>query len=749
MSANDIRHRRDLSFNEVQFGTSMEGDMAQAQIQVMGGRPRLVIDGKVHLPQLCWLSIDPSQPGRCRRMVEDFSEIGFEFFTFDANLGWYGPWDYRPDEGSPWKRRVTIDRAMEEILAGNPHAYVLIRLNADAPLWWQVMHRDEMERFDDGTYGREQSYASMLWVKEASEALETFIGYVRSRPYADRVFAYKVMSCGPGEWIKNGSMDGRFGDYSPVMQEEFRAWIRERYQGDVEALRSAWNDRSIDFEEVAVPAREEQEAVQCQHFRDPLKGGRKAIDYFECYIDTTVRDIETFCRKVKDATEGEQLAGVFYGYLMSLGWVGTLFQGEYHQDHERSAYQRSGNLGLGKILRSPYIDFLSSPYCYGFRCSGGDGTFMSVAESIHLYGKLYFSEDDTRTHLSPRNAWYGRSDTPEESVAVLRRNFSNVLIRGAGYWVLGSSTDHPDILREIKGMREIGLKDLPLERTSGGDGIAVIVDERSLLYESMNHRLVWPLIFKQKSWGFSRIGAPYSLYLLDDLLEGLVPEHKMYIFLNLFYLDDRQRRLLTEGFKRDGKTLVWMPYAGLINERPSAENMSELIGMNVICETDRLWELTIAITNFDHPITERLPSNSRFGTDNKIGPIVWVDDPDAVTLGRLIFNNGRCEPGFCAKELDGFNSVYVGAPNVTSDVLRGIARYAGVHIYSESDDVLYANQHYVAVNTAKGGEKKIELPGIFNVRDAFSGELIARSSSGFAVAVNSHSTRLFRLEPPE
>jgi len=721
--------------------------MARAQIQVTGGRPRLIIDGKMRLPQLCWLSPNPSQPGRCRGMVERFSEVGFELFTFDADLGWCGPDDYRPDEGSLWRRGATIDEAMEEVLGGNPHAYVLIRLNVDALPWWQAMHRDQMELFDDGTYGREQSYASTLWVREASEALAAFIRYVRSRPYADRVFAYKVMSCGPGEWIKNGSMDGRFGDYSPAMQEAFRSWVKARYRGDVEALRAAWNDRSITFEEVSVPTREEQEAVQFQHFRDPLKGGRKAIDYFECYVDLVVRDIEAFCRKVKEATGGEQLAGVFYGYLMSLGWVGTMFLGEYYRDSERSAYQRSGNLGLGRILRSPYVDFLSSPYCYGFRCSGGDGTFMSLAESIHLHGKLYFSEDDTRTHLTPRNAWYGRSDTLKESVAVLRRNFSNVLIRGAGYWVLGSSMDHPGILGEMRAMREIGIEDLSLESTSAGDGIAVIVDERSLLYESMNHRLVWPLIFKQKSWGFSRIGAPYGLYLLDDLLEGLVPEHRMYIFLNLFYLDDRQRRLLDERVKRDGKTLVWMPYSGLIRERPSGGNMSELTGINVVCEADRFWELTIAITNFEHPITERLPSNCRFGTDNKIGPIVWVDDSDAVTLGRLIFNNGRCDPGFCVKELDGFRSVYIGAPNVTSDVLRGIAKYAGVHIYSESDDVLYANQHYVALHTAKGGIKRIELPGISDVRDAFSGEMIARSASGFDVAVGAHSTRLFRITP--
>ncbi len=354
--------------------------MAHATIQEMDGGPRLMIDGRVWFPQICQVHLIPSEPGRCRQLVADFSQANFGLFTFDTNLGWCGSGDFRPDRGGPGKRQgILVDDVMEEVLGGNPDAYVMIRLNVDAPPWWQAMHRDQMERFDDGTYGREQSYASHLWVQEASEALSAYIRYVRSRPYADRVFAYKVMVCSPGEWIKHGSMDGRFGDYSPPMQEAFREWVRTKYREDIAALREAWNDGSLTFGEVAVPTREEQEAVQVGHFRDPLEAGQKVIDYFECYVDLTVRDIEAFCRTVKETTQGEQLAGVFYGYLMSAGGVGTPFQGEYFQDSVRSAYQRSGNLGLGKILRSPYVDFLSSPYCYGFRRSGGDGPFLSLA----------------------------------------------------------------------------------------------------------------------------------------------------------------------------------------------------------------------------------------------------------------------------------------------------------------------------------------------------------------------------------
>jgi hypothetical protein len=59
-------------------------------------------------------------------------------------------------------------------------------------------------------------------------------------------------------------------------------------------------------------------------------------------------------------------------------WNGGFFKERPASDY--STYQRSGHLGLGKVLRSPHVDFLVSPYSYGFR---GIARFAGV----HIYSE--------------------------------------------------------------------------------------------------------------------------------------------------------------------------------------------------------------------------------------------------------------------------------------------------------------------------------------------------------------------------
>ena len=55
-----------------------------------------------------------------------------------------------------------------------------------------------------------------------------------------------------------------------------------------------------------------------------------------------------------------------------------------------------------------------------------------------------------------------------------------------------------------------------------------------------------PLIWHQRVINLNRFGAPHDFYLLDDLLEGSLPDYKLYIFLNPFHLNTRRRAALEE-----------------------------------------------------------------------------------------------------------------------------------------------------------------------------------------------------------
>ncbi len=58
-----------------------------------------------------------------------------------------------------------------------------------------------------------------------------------------------------------------------------------------------------------------------------------------------------------------------------------------------------------------------------------------------------------------------------------------------------------------------------------------------------------------------------------------------------------------------------------------------------------------------------------------------------------------------------WTSVYLASPDIPAPVLRGIARHAGVHLYSEDGDVLYATPELLSVHTVSGGKRTFRLPG--------------------------------------
>jgi len=318
---------------------------------------------------------------------------------------------------------------------------------------------------------------------------------------------------------------------------------------------------------------------------------------------------------------------------------------------------------------------------------------MSVVDSVKLHGKLWFNEDDTRTHIAgPEAGNFGRAYNIEETLALLKRNFCNVMIKEVGEWWsdnTGGWYNHPQIVKCIAKMRKI--MKFSQKFVSPIKGITIILDDKSLLYQKPGDELTRPLITKQVSCEYGRIGTPYHLYLVDDLKDPSMPDYKLYIFLNTFHLSSEQRKIIKQRVQVDGKTIVWMYAPGFVNKDLSLKNSFDLTGIKLSLENIES-DLHINITNFEHPITKELSKNTRFGTDNYIGPVFYCSDPDAITLGNLTYKFTIVKPGFCIKEFKDWTSIYIAAPYVPSNVLRGIAKFSGVHIFSEGEDILYVNR---------------------------------------------------------
>jgi hypothetical protein len=130
--------------------------------------------------------------------------------------------------------------------------------------------------------------------------------------------------------------------------------------------------------------------------------------------------------------------------------------------------------------------------------------------------------------------------------------------------------------------------------------------------------------------------------------------------------------------------------------------------------------------------------------NSKLAPLFFVDDPDARVLGQVVYSQGNCRPGFALKTFPSWNSLYSAAPNLPAPVLRGVARFAGVHIYSGAGDVLQASRHLLGIHTVAGGKRTLRLPRqVEVVHDLFEDRTVGQNAAEFTVVLPPSSTSLF------
>jgi len=726
-------------------GSGAAGGVARAEVGPFNGSPALFLDGKPAFAALNWVSAPRPDGWDFENQLRRGPDTGIHIYAFDVGCGteWTGPGPRRTGDYD----FSAVEASFSRIVKADPAALLHLRIHLEPGHgdWWEKAYPGECEIMSDGRRNG-MSFASKVWRAQAADFLRAYIAHIRRIGFFDRVVAYQVGAGHTGEWVKGeSSMYSPCGDYSEPMRRSFRGWLKERYGGDDARLRAAWKHApSVTFDTAEVPAAERQLEARLYTFRDPA-AEQDVIDYFRALADLSAEAVVDLCRTVKEETAGKRLAGAFYGYIADMAWNGGFFR--ERPDSDYSSYQRSGHLGLGRVLESPHVDFLVSPYSYGYRGLGGDSPSMLPSESVRLHGKLLLVEDDTRTHADLEDPNYGRVATLGASRTILRRNLAHFLTHAEGAWWARWKVDTarvPEFAPLLREFKDVGERSMALDRSSAAE-IAVLLDDESFFYETCRYNLDIPLVFQQRLWGLPRMGAPFDLFLLDDFLAGKLRPYKLYIFLNPFRLDGERRKALAGELRRDGRTALWIYAPGYLRDGASLENMEDLTGMRFGLG-EQPWGPLVHVTDFDHAITRGLSQDVVWGTNAKLAPLFYVDDPEAKVLGEVVYSQGNCRPGFAVKALPGWTSIYSAAPNLPADVLRNIARHAGVHVYSDAGDVLYANRSLLGVHTLSGGKRVFRLPErAGSVEDAFRKLTIAKGVSAFEVDLEPRSTGLYIL----
>ncbi len=698
-----------------------------AEVRSHNGVPTLFINGGP-MVNLALAPIGDLPTEVCR----DFSKAGIRIYTHiiwnwmnitpgkqgplrEANRWWLGEGRYDFDK---------FDHRLKAIIVADPDAYIFPRVKLNPPDWWLETHPDDRVQYEDGSKHAQHSMASRAWEASYERMLRDMIRHVESSDYADRIIGYQPAGGSSSEWIWWGSYNKgatRYLDYSPAARSRFRDWLRDRYANNMAELRRAWRDENVTFETAEPPSSKFRTTTEYGLFRDAAVA-RPAIDYMRFMSDIKAHNIVRSCRIVKEETGGRKIAGVLYGYMLHFAHTGTCTYND-------------GMCGLKQVLESPYVDFLSSPSQYEAQDSGDPGLFQSgYFGSYRLHNKLFFQDADIRTHLVNPSYAYGRkvaSDLPD-TLGLMGREFGNTLTEMVGLW--WSTLAGDDSFRDEGIMSRVArfsdeARQVVEHRGLRRPDVAIFHSEESYFHMKWGPGAVtFPLVTDMRR-KLSRSGVPQDYYLISDIANPDLPDYKLYVFLNPFYLPNDLREAIARKVRRNNAVAVWFYAPGFIQENGSfsEEAIESLTGIRVRHVRQEA-KLGLKITDRRHPITanekgDHLPGSWK---DHPVDPVFYADDPAATALGTLT-PTGKA--GLVVREFGDWRSVYFASVPMTTNLFRGLAQYAGCHVYSTTDDVFNGNSRYLMLYTSSIGPKVISLPGTYDVRD-----IVSNSSMGQAVS---------------
>ena len=719
-------------------------EITMAEIKELNGRPAIFIDDKPYPPMMATI-----------RTMKDGEEIIFDRDYFKS-LGDAGIKIYFLICDTVWLKPNAVELFETEaraLLDAVPDAYIIPRIGMHPTNEWIEAHPEECVTYSDGsrpgTHLFSESYevdipanyhlCSAKWREDAGRALRETWEILMKLPYADRIIGCFLAAGGTSEWyymVPPFNTENRTSaGHSDGFKREFSKYLRKKYVTD-KNLQKHWKRDDVTIDDPAIPEYEKHffaeevdtlsnvPPIRMYTNRDvppPYSNGTNlgsfidfdnnpdVYDFYRTWHIGSSDSVIYFAKIIKDLTP-DKLIGAFYG---SQGCTN---------------YVTSGSAGgTVQILESPYVDFLAAPGVYENRLAGGCEGQREVQDSFALHNKIYIVEQDTRTlgenrYFMDRYQIYDMTD----SVNVMKREFGRNICEDVQAWwfdqlIGGRRYKFPEIYELIGKQQKIAEEAYTLPRKKASE-IALIFDEESM--QSISVQSTHETVERFRNYEMARIGAPCDQYYHNDLSDPNMPSYKMYIFMNTYLLTKEEREVIKAKLKRDRAVAVWMYAPGFINPdsevKMSTEYMTELTGIKLGMINER-FDSIFRWNGEDHEISKRFDKRALYGSFDRrrlqsltqsvtyntyLYPFFYSCDEGAKNLAYTLTTK---YPAVSVKECDGYTSVYYGSKFIKSDVVRELARFAGCHIYTESDEVIYANNNYVTYHSDSTGKKTLKF----------------------------------------
>jgi len=162
-----------------------------------------------------------------------------------------------PDFSLPENAADLIDfKRIDDILdyAAKKGVYVVLGFYyLKPPFWWIKNFPDHLQRNDTGGLCYMATFNSPALLKYADQVIEAIVKRYRNHPALlgwDLCFGWTSENNYPGAGYY--SSWGIY-DYSPIAIKRFREWLKKTYNNDIEALRKAWGNESVTFDNALPP----------------------------------------------------------------------------------------------------------------------------------------------------------------------------------------------------------------------------------------------------------------------------------------------------------------------------------------------------------------------------------------------------------------------------------------------------------------------------------------------------------------
>lgn len=643
----------------------------KATIQWHKGSPDLQINGKSYLP-IAYRSFYPEA-----NTVKNFYEKDFLLYQlFPSGIlcslkipysqcgeVWTGEGEYNWDN---------LRKHIDMFLTSAPNAKFALLVHLDTRDWYLEEHPEALDSF----HNLAQMCRDEGWRKSAVRFLQDMIEFVE-REYPDRVYILHLFAGHTCEWYAHYPQDGLAE--SKQLTESYRDYFKT---------------------DADVPTHKELVVSDKGVFRHPVKN-QKAVDFWRFYNDIIAETICYFAGEAKRITENRLLTGVFYGYTMC-------FSHGYQRGH--SAYQ--------KVLSCPDVDVIFAPAAYRpFRGMDASSGFNLALDSVRFHKKMYLHEIDNTTslttHIPFANAVQGlhhRPENLEDTVTYCKRETARALEHGGGYWWFdmwdGWFAD--DTLMEELARIKNASKAVYDAGTRSVAEIAVLIDADSTHYlaDGETHDTVYitneregglavqysTVYAQQEEW--NKVGAPVNYFDSLDLLHPDFPhdQYKLYVFPNL-YAPSAELKTAIAKLRAEGKSCLFLFAPGYLDaDGYSLKAMEKLTGIGF-----SVAEKESAGVVHDNRV--------QWGGDPGISPLFTA------TTGEIIAT--YTETGLPAGALNqrgkGLDA-WFGAGPVPAEILRNIAKRAGVFLWHEGDDPVYVNESMLGMFSFAGGERTVHLP---------------------------------------